>query len=88
MAKKAKTKNGKTITHSILTPTTFKVESCEGNNLVSPISIAGGILVLMHHLVFCSTLFDVRDVLHQEFFAGVFIAFRMGAFLFRAKSKQ
>ena len=58
------------------------------NNLVSPISIVGGILILMHHLVYCSTLFDERDGLHQEFFAGVFIAFRMGAFLFRAKSKQ
>ena len=58
------------------------------NNLVSLISIVVGILILMHHLVYCSTLFDVRDVLHHEFFAGGFIAFRMGAFLFRAKSKQ
>jgi len=56
------------------------------NNLVPLISIAVGILILMHHLIYSSRLFDERDGLHQEFFAGVFIAFRMGAFLFGARS--
>ena len=60
----------------------------KGNNLVPLISIAVGILILMHHLIYSSRLFDVIDVLHHEFFAGVFIAFGMGAFLFGAKSKQ
>jgi hypothetical protein len=58
------------------------------NNLVALISIVVGILILMHHLIYCSTLFDITDVLHREFFAGVFIAFGREAFLFRAKSKQ
>ena len=47
-----------------------------------------GILILIHHLIYHSRLFDVRDILHHEFFAGVFIAFGMGAFLFGAKSKR
>jgi len=64
------------------------LKAVKENNLVSLISIMVGILILMHHLIYCSTLFDVRDVLHHEFFAGVFIAFGMGAFLFGAKSKQ
>jgi hypothetical protein len=60
----------------------------KGSNLAALISIVVGILVLMHHLIYHSRLFDVRDVLHHEFFAGVFIAFGMGAFLFGEKSKQ
>ena len=64
------------------------METVKENNLVSLISIVVGILILMHHLIYSNRLFDVRDVLHHEFFAGVFIAFGMGAFLFGAKSKQ
>jgi hypothetical protein len=60
----------------------------KGSNLASLISIVVAILILMHHLIYHSRLFDVRDVLHHEFFAGVFIAFGMGAFLFGEKSKQ
>ncbi len=60
----------------------------KGNNLASLISITLGILILVHHLIITSRLIDVRDILHHEFFAGVFIAFGIGAFLFRAKSEQ
>jgi len=60
----------------------------KGNHLAALISIVVGILILIHHLIYHSRLFDVRDILHHEFFAGVFIAFGMGAFLFGAKSKQ
>jgi predicted membrane protein len=55
------------------------------NNLASLISIIVGILILIHHLIYTSRLFDMEDVLHHEFFAGVFIAFGVGAFLFRTK---
>lgn len=58
------------------------------NNLAPLISITLGILVLIHHLIISSRLFDVQDVLNHEFFAGVFIAFGMGAFLFKTKSKN
>jgi len=63
------------------------VKAVKGNNIVPLISIAVGILVLMHHLIYSSRLFDVIDALYHEFFAGVFIAFGMGAFLFGARSK-
>jgi len=57
-------------------------------NLASLISITLGIIVLIHHLIYTSRLFDIEDILHHEFFAGVFIAFGIGAFLFRARSEQ
>lgn len=60
----------------------------KGNNLATLISLTIGILILLHHLVSTSRLFDVEDVLHHEFFAGVFIAFGIGAFLFRTKSEK
>jgi hypothetical protein len=52
------------------------------------ISIALGILILLHHLVDTSRLFDVKDILHHEFFAGVSIAFGIGALLFRIKGNH
>jgi len=60
----------------------------KGNNLASLISITLGVLVLIHHLIISSRLFDLNDILHHEFFAGVFIAFGIGAFLFRTKSEK
>lgn len=60
----------------------------KGNNLATLISITLGILILIHHLIITSKLFDIGDILHHEFFAGVFIAFGIGAFLFRAKSEK
>ncbi len=60
----------------------------KGNSVVSLISITLGILILIHHLIITSKLFDVNDILHHEFFAGVFIAFGAGALLFRNKSEK
>ena len=60
----------------------------KGNNLASLISITLGIIILIHHLIYTSRLLDVKDILHHEFFAGVFIAFGLGAFLFRTKGEK
>ncbi len=60
----------------------------KGNNLASLISVTLGILILIHHLIYTSRLIDVEHILHHEFFAGVFIAFGMGAFLFRTENEK
>jgi len=57
-------------------------------NLASLISITLGIIVLIHHLIYTSRLFDIEDILHHEFFAGAFIAFGIGVFFFRHKSQR
>ena len=57
----------------------------KGNQLASLISITLGILILLHHLIITSRLVDMGDILHHEFFAGVLIAFGVGAFIFRIK---
>ena len=60
----------------------------KGNNLAALISITLGIVILIHHLIYVRRLFDVGDILHHEFFAGVFIAFGIGAFLFGNKGEK
>jgi hypothetical protein len=64
------------------------VKNVRGSSLVSLISITLGILILIHHLIYTSRLYDVKDILHHEFFAGVSIAFGIGAFLFGAKKED
>jgi len=64
------------------------VRIVKGEALVSGVSIALGVLVLLHHLLSTGRLFDVEDILHHEFFVGVFIAFGIGVLLFRMKSRQ
>ena len=51
-------------------------------------SIFVGILILIHHLVTVGRIFDVNDVLHHEFFAGVIIAFGLGILIFRMKGSR
>ena len=60
----------------------------KGEALVSGVSIALGILVLLHHMLSTGRLFDVEDILHHEFFVGVFNAFGIGVFLFGTKRGQ
>jgi hypothetical protein len=46
-----------------------------------------GLLILVHHLIFWSRLFDIEDIMHHEFFAGVFITFGVSAFIFGARGE-
>jgi hypothetical protein len=46
-----------------------------------------GVLIVVHHVVICGRLFDLRDMLHHEFFWA--IAFTAGiVLLITSKTKQ
>lgn len=32
-----------------------------------------GLVILLHHVIVTGRLFDLRDILHHEFFEGVFL---------------
>ncbi|MCK4320632.1 hypothetical protein KAW11_03360 [Candidatus Bathyarchaeota archaeon] len=56
--------------------------------VIALFSIFAGILILIHHLVTMGRIFDVNDVLHHEFFAGITIAFGLGILTFRMKGSR
>ncbi len=51
-------------------------------------AISVGIIILIHHLVTIGRIFDVNDILHHEFFAGITIAFGLGILAFRMKGSR
>jgi len=50
--------------------------------------VSVGILILIHHLVTTGRIFDVNDVLHHEFFAGITVAFGLGMLASRMKGSR
>jgi len=41
--------------------------------ILAAILVLCGLVILLHHVIVTGRLFDLRDILHHEFFEGVFI---------------
>ena len=41
--------------------------------IFAAILVLCGLVIVLHHFIVTGRLFDLRDILHHEFFAGVFL---------------
>jgi hypothetical protein len=48
------------------------MQKIDAITVVGAVFVLVGLLIVFHHLLICGRFFDIRDILHHEFFEAIF----------------